>query len=53
METPMMVLDLGNLKSKFISFGWSVVEINDGNSITTPTMILSLCDTAIETPNKG
>ena len=27
------VLDLGNLKSKFISFGWSVVEINDGNSI--------------------
>ncbi len=27
------VLDLGNLKSKFISFGWDVIELNDGNSI--------------------
>lgn len=27
------VLDLGNLNNKFISFGWEVIELNDGNSI--------------------
>ena len=27
------VLDLGDLNNKFISFGWEVIELNDGNSI--------------------
>ena len=27
------VLDLGDLSNKFISFGWEVIELNDGNSI--------------------
>ena len=27
------VLDLGDLSKKFISFGWEVIELNDGNSI--------------------
>ena len=29
------VLDLGDLNNKFISFGWEVIELNDGNSINT------------------
>tara|TARA_B100001939_G_scaffold1798_1_gene1691 strand:+ start:521 stop:1366 length:846 start_codon:yes stop_codon:yes gene_type:complete len=28
------VLDLGDLSNKFISFGWEVIELNDGNSIS-------------------
>ena len=27
------VLNLGDLNNKFISFGWEVIELNDGNSI--------------------
>ena len=27
------VLDLGDLNNKFISFGWEVIELNNGNSI--------------------
>ena len=27
------VIDMGNLKSKFESFGWNVFEINQGNNI--------------------
>ncbi len=29
------VLSLGNVKSKFISFGWDLIEINKGNDLTS------------------
>ena len=44
------VLDIGDLKSKFKSFGWKVLEIENGNSLDEVYSILSL---AKENSKKG
>ena len=44
------VLDIGDLKSKFESFGWKVLEIENGNSLDEVYSILSL---AKENSKKG
>ena len=44
------VLDIGDLKSKFESFGWKVLEIENGNSLDEVYSTLSL---AKENSNKG
>jgi transketolase len=44
------VLDIGDLKSKFESFGWKVLEMENGNSLDEVYSTLSL---AKENSNKG
>ena len=44
------VLDIGDLKSKFESFGWKVLELENGNSLDEVYSILSL---AKENSKKG
>ena len=44
------VLDIGDLKSKFESFGWKVLELENGNSLDEVNLTLSL---AKENSKKG
>ena len=42
------VLDLGDLSNKFISFGWEVIELNDGNSINEIISKIKIAKTKLD-----